>query len=39
VWDTPARTIGGYSANVKTLHGAGLCAAAAEFLDPVFRPA
>ena len=23
VWDTPARTIGGYSANVKTLHGPG----------------
>ncbi|UFH51788.1 NAD(P)/FAD-dependent oxidoreductase [Pseudomonas sp. KNUC1026] len=38
VWDTPARTIGGYSANVKTLHGAGfaLLGNAAEFLDPVF---
>lgn len=38
VWDTPARTIGGYSANVKTLHGRGfaLLGNAAEFLDPVF---
>ena len=38
VWDTPARTIGGYSANVKTLHGKGfaLLGNAAEFLDPVF---
>ncbi|OSO71049.1 NAD(P)/FAD-dependent oxidoreductase [Pseudomonas syringae] len=38
VWDTPARTIGGYSANVKTLHGNGfaLLGNAAEFLDPVF---
>jgi flavin-dependent dehydrogenase len=38
VWDTPARTIGGYSANVKTLHGHGfaLLGNAAEFLDPVF---
>ncbi|MFL6535451.1 MAG: NAD(P)/FAD-dependent oxidoreductase [Pseudomonas sp.] len=38
VWDTPARTIGGYSANVKTLHGPGfaLLGNAAEFLDPVF---
>ncbi|UZE24256.1 tryptophan 7-halogenase [Pseudomonas sp. B21-056] len=38
VWDTPARTIGGYSANVKTLHGSGfaLLGNAAEFLDPVF---
>lgn len=37
-WDTPARTIGGYSANVKTLHGKGfaLLGNAAEFLDPVF---
>lgn len=37
-WDTPARTIGGYSANVKTLHGPGfaLLGNAAEFLDPVF---
>lgn len=38
VWDTPARTIGGYSANVKTLYGPGfaLLGNAAEFLDPVF---
>ncbi|MCP2075817.1 UNVERIFIED_ORG: flavin-dependent dehydrogenase [Pseudomonas lini] len=38
VWDTQARTIGGYSANVKTLHGPGfaLLGNAAEFLDPVF---
>ncbi|WEK10351.1 MAG: NAD(P)/FAD-dependent oxidoreductase [Candidatus Pseudomonas colombiensis] len=38
VWDTPARTIGGYSANVSTLHGPGfaLLGNAAEFLDPVF---
>ena len=38
VWDTPARTIGGYSANVRTLHGPGfaLLGNAAEFLDPVF---
>ena len=37
-WDTPARTIGGYSANVSTLHGPGfaLLGNAAEFLDPVF---
>ncbi|MCQ4257394.1 NAD(P)/FAD-dependent oxidoreductase [Stutzerimonas stutzeri] len=37
-WDTPARLIGGYSANVKTLHGQGfaLLGNAAEFLDPVF---
>lgn len=37
-WDTPARRIGGYSANVKTLHGPGfaLLGNAAEFLDPVF---
>ncbi|EIK96909.1 oxidoreductase [Pseudomonas sp. M47T1] len=37
-WDTPARTIGGYSANVKVLHGPGfaLLGNAAEFLDPVF---
>ncbi|MGY4492004.1 NAD(P)/FAD-dependent oxidoreductase [Pseudomonas sp. TE3610] len=37
-WDTPARTIGGYSANVTTLHGPGfaLLGNAAEFLDPVF---
>ncbi|WP_026007461.1 NAD(P)/FAD-dependent oxidoreductase [Pseudomonas asplenii] len=38
VWDTPARAIGGYSANVKNLHGPGyaLLGNAAEFLDPVF---
>ncbi|WP_296247756.1 NAD(P)/FAD-dependent oxidoreductase [Pseudomonas sp. UBA4194] len=38
VWDTPARTIGGYAANVRTLHGPGfaLLGNAAEFLDPVF---
>ena len=38
VWDTPARTLGGYAANVKTLHGLGfaLLGNAAEFLDPVF---
>lgn len=38
VWDTPARTIGGYSANVKSLYGPGfaLLGNAAEFLDPVF---
>ncbi|MDY7567657.1 NAD(P)/FAD-dependent oxidoreductase [Pseudomonas sp. RTC3] len=38
VWDTPARAINGYSANVKTLHGQGfaLLGNAAEFLDPVF---
>ena len=38
VWDTPARTIGGYSANVKTLYGPNfaLLGNAAEFLDPVF---
>lgn len=38
VWDTPARAINGYSANVKTLHGPGfaLLGNAAEFLDPVF---
>lgn len=38
VWDTEARTIGGYSANVKALHGPGfaLLGNAAEFLDPVF---
>lgn len=38
VWDTPARTIGGYAANVKSLHGPGfaLLGNAAEFLDPVF---
>jgi flavin-dependent dehydrogenase len=38
VWDTPARNLGGYSANVKSLHGPGfaLLGNAAEFLDPVF---
>jgi flavin-dependent dehydrogenase len=38
LWDTPARSIGGYSANVKSLHGPGfaLLGNAAEFLDPVF---
>lgn len=38
VWDTPARQLGGYSANVKQLHGPGyaLLGNAAEFLDPVF---
>jgi len=38
VWDTPANTIGGYSASVTRLHGPGyaLLGNAAEFLDPVF---
>jgi flavin-dependent dehydrogenase len=38
VWDTPANTIGGYSASVTHLHGKGwaLLGNAAEFLDPVF---
>ncbi|WP_372866792.1 NAD(P)/FAD-dependent oxidoreductase [Pseudomonas sp.] len=38
VWDTPTRALGGYSANVKRLHGPGfaLLGNAAEFLDPVF---
>lgn len=38
VWDTPVREIGGYSANVRTMHGPGfaLLGNAAEFLDPVF---
>lgn len=38
VWDTPANTLGGYSATVKSLHGPGyaLLGNAAEFLDPVF---
>jgi len=38
IWDTPARELKGYSANVKTLHGPGfaLLGNAAEFLDPVF---
>jgi len=38
VWDTPANTMEGYSANVTRLHGPGyaLLGNAAEFLDPVF---
>jgi flavin-dependent dehydrogenase len=38
VWDTPARSIVGYSANVKSLWGKGyaLLGNAGEFLDPVF---
>lgn len=38
LWDTPTRSLGGYSANVKSLHGPGfaLLGNAAEFLDPVF---
>jgi flavin-dependent dehydrogenase len=38
VWDTPARNIIGYSANVKSLCGKGyaLLGNAGEFLDPVF---
>ena len=37
-FDTPARTIHGYSANVKALYGPrfALLGNAAEFLDPVF---
>jgi 2-polyprenyl-6-methoxyphenol hydroxylase-like FAD-dependent oxidoreductase len=37
-WDTRAREIGGYSANVKSMHGKGfaLLGNAAEFLDPIF---
>lgn len=37
-WDTPARNITGYSANVKSLWGKGfaLLGNAGEFLDPVF---
>ncbi len=37
-WDTPARKIVGYAANVKSLHGNGfaLLGNAGEFLDPVF---
>lgn len=37
-WDTPARELGGYSANVRAMHGPGfaLLGNAAEFLDPVF---
>ncbi|MCE1228638.1 MAG: tryptophan 7-halogenase [Firmicutes bacterium] len=38
VWDTPARTLKGYSADVTTLAGPGfaLLGNAGEFLDPVF---
>jgi flavin-dependent dehydrogenase len=38
VWDTPARRIAGYAANVKSLWGKGyaLLGNAGEFLDPVF---
>jgi flavin-dependent dehydrogenase len=38
VWDTPARKITGYAANVESLHGPGfaLLGNAGEFLDPVF---
>ena len=38
VWDTPARHIGGYAANVRELAGRGyaLLGNAGEFLDPVF---
>ena len=38
VWDTPARQLGGWSANVKSLWGPGyaLLGNAGEFLDPVF---
>ncbi|GAB4264816.1 MAG: NAD(P)/FAD-dependent oxidoreductase [Methylomicrobium sp.] len=38
VFDTPVNTIGGYSANVKSLYGNGyaLLGNAGEFLDPVF---
>ena len=38
VWDTPARTLRGYSSNVKQLCGKGyaLLGNAGEFLDPVF---
>lgn len=37
-WDTPARELKGYAANVKSMHGPGfaLLGNAAEFLDPVF---
>ena len=37
-WDTPARQIVGYAANVKTLYGRGfaLLGNAGEFLDPIF---
>jgi flavin-dependent dehydrogenase len=38
VWDTPARKLVGYAANVKSLCGAGyaLLGNAGEFLDPIF---
>jgi flavin-dependent dehydrogenase len=38
VWDTPARKLTGYAANVKSLWGPGfaLLGNAGEFLDPVF---
>lgn len=38
VWDTPARVLKGYSANVSSLHGPAwaLLGNAGEFLDPVF---
>jgi hypothetical protein len=38
IWDTPARELGGYAANVRSMHGPGfaLLGNAAEFLDPVF---
>jgi flavin-dependent dehydrogenase len=38
VWDTPARKITGYSADVQSLHGQNfaLLGNAGEFLDPVF---
>lgn len=37
-WDTQMRELGGYAANVKSMHGKGfaLLGNAAEFLDPVF---
>jgi flavin-dependent dehydrogenase len=37
-WDTPARELSGYAANVRAMHGEGfaLLGNAAEFLDPVF---
>jgi flavin-dependent dehydrogenase len=37
-WDTPARELGGYAADVVAMHGPGfaLLGNAAEFLDPVF---
>lgn len=37
-WDTQVREIGGYAANVRTMHGPrfALLGNAAEFLDPVF---